>query len=140
MNGNERSTDPGSEQDVAPDLSTDGWPDRFAQATVRRGRPPSTNPKVLTTIPPVTGRDRALQGGRSRMADAHRRGLSQMDRETRRRLNARRRRAVQRAVRCRPGVGMAGSEIRLGEHDRIASRVVLGKRRLRPIVCCAFPD
>ena len=53
MNGNERSTAPtapGSGQDVAPDLSTDGWPGKFAQATVRRGRPPSTNPKVSTTI------------------------------------------------------------------------------------------
>ncbi len=50
MNGNERSTAPGSEQDVAPDLSIDGWPEKFAQATVRRGRPPSANPKVSTTI------------------------------------------------------------------------------------------
>ena len=40
----------GSEQDVAPDLSTDGWPEKFARATVRRGRPPSANPKVSTTI------------------------------------------------------------------------------------------
>ena len=50
MNGNERSTAPGSEHDVAPDLSTDGWPEKFARATVRRGRPPSANPKVSTTI------------------------------------------------------------------------------------------
>ena len=41
---------PGSEQDIAPDLSTDGWPEKFARATVRRGRPPSANPKVSTTI------------------------------------------------------------------------------------------
>ena len=50
MNGNERSTAPGSEKDVAPDLSTDGWPEKFARAVVRRGRPPSANPKVSTTI------------------------------------------------------------------------------------------
>ncbi len=50
MNGNERSTAHGSEPDIAPDLSTDGWPEKFARATVRRGRPPSANPKVSTTI------------------------------------------------------------------------------------------
>ena len=50
MNGNERSTAPGSEQEVAPDLSTDGWPEKFARAIVRRRRPPSANPKVSTTI------------------------------------------------------------------------------------------
>ena len=50
MNENERSTAPGSEGDVAPDLSTGGWPEKFARATVRRGRPPSATPKVSTTI------------------------------------------------------------------------------------------
>ena len=50
MHGNERSTVPGSEKDVAPDLSVDGWTERFAKATLRRGRPPSANPKVSTTI------------------------------------------------------------------------------------------
>ena len=50
MNGDERSTAHGSEQDIAPDLSADGWPEKFAQVAVRRGRPPSANPKVSTTI------------------------------------------------------------------------------------------
>lgn len=50
MNGNEHSTSPDSENDVAPDLSTDGWPEKFARATVRRGRPPVAKPKVSTTI------------------------------------------------------------------------------------------
>ena len=50
MNGNERSTAQDSERDGAPDLSTDGWPEKFARASVRRGRPPSANPKVSTTI------------------------------------------------------------------------------------------
>ena len=50
MNGNERSTVPGSEHDSAPDLSTAGWPEKFARATVHRGRPPIANPKVSTTI------------------------------------------------------------------------------------------
>ena len=50
MNGNERSTVQDFDPDTAPDLSVDGWPEKFAQATVRRGRPPVTNPKVSTTI------------------------------------------------------------------------------------------
>ena len=66
MNGNERSritarqtaqreqprheTVQYFDPDTAPDLSVDGWPEKFAQATVRRGRPPVTNPKVSTTI------------------------------------------------------------------------------------------
>ena len=36
--------------DTASDLSTDGWPERFAKASVRRGRPPKERPKVSTTI------------------------------------------------------------------------------------------
>ena len=36
--------------DTAPDLSKDGWPEKFANAPVRRGRPPKARPKVLTTI------------------------------------------------------------------------------------------
>ncbi len=50
MNANRDSTAPDSEQDLAPDLSADPWPEKFAKATVRRGRPPSANPKVSTTI------------------------------------------------------------------------------------------
>ena len=50
MNGNERSTARDSDADVAPALAADGWPEKFAQASVRRGRPPSANPKVSTTI------------------------------------------------------------------------------------------
>ena len=50
MNGNERSTARDSDPDTAPDLSVDGWPEKFARATVRRGRPPLVNPKVSTTI------------------------------------------------------------------------------------------
>ncbi|MCY4600074.1 MAG: BrnA antitoxin family protein [Acidobacteria bacterium] len=50
MSGNEHSTNRGSDPDAAPDLTADGWPEKFARATVRRGRPPSANPKVSTTI------------------------------------------------------------------------------------------
>ena len=50
MNGNERSTARDSDRDAAPDLSRGGWPEKFAEATVRRGRPPIAKPKVSTTI------------------------------------------------------------------------------------------
>ena len=50
MNENERSTAHGLDRDDAPDLSGDGWPEKFAKAKVRRGRPPVAKPKVSTTI------------------------------------------------------------------------------------------
>lgn len=50
MNGKEGFTPPGFEQDDAPDLSRDGWPEKFAKAPVRRGRPTVARPKVSTTI------------------------------------------------------------------------------------------
>ena len=50
MNGNERSTPQDFDSDTAPDLFRAGWPEKFAKATVRRGRPPVANPKVSTTI------------------------------------------------------------------------------------------
>ena len=50
MNGNERSTPQGFDTDTAPDLSEDGWPEKFARARVRRGWPPVATPKVSTTI------------------------------------------------------------------------------------------
>ena len=50
MNANKRSTRHVSGRDDAPDLSTDDWPEKFARASVRRGRPPLARPKVSTTI------------------------------------------------------------------------------------------
>ena len=50
MNVNKPSTRHVSERDGAPDLSADGWPEKFAKVSVRRGRPPLANPKVSTTI------------------------------------------------------------------------------------------
>ena len=44
------STHQGFDQDTAPDLSRDGWPEKFAKATVQRGRPRVAKPKVSTTI------------------------------------------------------------------------------------------
>lgn len=47
MNDNDASTDRGFDPDTAPDLSTDGWPEKFARVPVRRGRPPKARPKVI---------------------------------------------------------------------------------------------
>ena len=50
MKENADSTNQDFDRDTAPDLSKDGWPEEFAKASVRRGRPPVAKPKVLTTI------------------------------------------------------------------------------------------
>ena len=50
MNGNKRSPSQNFDRDTAPDLSRDDWPEKFAKAAVRRGRPPVAKPKVSTTI------------------------------------------------------------------------------------------
>ena len=50
MNSNEGSIPRDFDPDTAPDLSRDGWPEKFAKAPVRRGRPPVARPKVSTTI------------------------------------------------------------------------------------------
>ena len=50
MNENDGSTARGFDPDTAPDLSKDGWPEKFARAPVRRGRPSKALPKVSTTI------------------------------------------------------------------------------------------
>ncbi len=50
MNVNESSTHRDFDPDTAPDLSGDGWPEKFAKAGVLRGRPPVARPKVSTTI------------------------------------------------------------------------------------------
>ncbi len=50
MNGSDGSTAPGFDPDTAPDLSEGCWPEKFARAPVRRGRPPKDRPKVSTTI------------------------------------------------------------------------------------------
>lgn len=50
MNGGKQSMGRDFDPDDAPDLSRDGWPEKFAKATVRRGRPPLPAPKVSTTI------------------------------------------------------------------------------------------
>ncbi|WP_419941155.1 BrnA antitoxin family protein [Candidatus Palauibacter sp.] len=34
----------------SPTRTKDGWPEKFAKAPVRRGRPPKARPKVSTTI------------------------------------------------------------------------------------------
>lgn len=55
MNENDGSKARVLDPDTAPDLSKDGWPERFAKIPVRRERPPNARPKV-TTKPPRAGR------------------------------------------------------------------------------------
>ena len=50
MNANDGSTAHDLAPDTAPDLSRDGWPEKFAGEPVRRGRPLAERPKVSTTI------------------------------------------------------------------------------------------
>ena len=50
MNAKKHSTPRDFDPDTAPDLSRDGWPEKFSKAAVRRGRPPLAKPKVSTTI------------------------------------------------------------------------------------------
>ena len=50
MNGKEGFTTPDFDREDAPDLSGSGWPEKFAKALVRRGRPPVARPKISTTI------------------------------------------------------------------------------------------
>lgn len=50
MNANDGSTAKDFDPDTAPDLSRDGWPEKFAAATISRGQPSVTKPKVSTAI------------------------------------------------------------------------------------------
>ncbi len=50
MNGKNNSIAKDFDPDTAPDLSKDGWPEKFSTVKVHRGRPLSNNPKVSTTI------------------------------------------------------------------------------------------
>ena len=47
---NKDSIEEDFDPDTAPDLSRDGWPEKFANVAVRRGRPPVARPKISTTI------------------------------------------------------------------------------------------
>ncbi len=46
MNENDGSKARVFDPDTAPDLSKDGWPERFAKVPVRRGRPPKARSEV----------------------------------------------------------------------------------------------
>ena len=50
MTARKPSTNPAFDEDDAPDLSSPAWQEKFAKASVRRGRPPLEDPKVSTTI------------------------------------------------------------------------------------------
>ena len=47
---NKDSIEEDFDPNTAPDLSRDGWPEKFANVAVRRGRPPVARPKISTTI------------------------------------------------------------------------------------------
>ncbi len=53
MNENDGSTARGFDPDTAPDLSKDGWPEKFAKAPVRRGRPPESTTEGIDYHPVV---------------------------------------------------------------------------------------
>ncbi len=50
MNMKEKFIAKDFDPETAPDLSGNGWQEKFAKAKVRRGRPLSENRKVSTTI------------------------------------------------------------------------------------------
>lgn len=83
MNENDDSMARGFDPDTAPDLSTGGWPERFAKAPVRRGRPLKARPKVSTTIrlsPEVMDHFRAGgRGWQTRIDDALRDWIQRND-------------------------------------------------------------
>ena len=78
---NKDSIEEDFDPDTAPDLSRDGWPEKFANVAVRRGRPPVARPKISTTIRAITGCDRSLPCRREGLADTDRRGASRVDQE-----------------------------------------------------------
>lgn len=83
MNGSDSSIVDDSDPDAAPDLSRDGWPEKFEKAAVRRGRPPLARPKVSTTIrlsPEVIDHFRAGgRGWQTRIDEALRDWISSHD-------------------------------------------------------------
>ena len=57
MNENDGSTARDCDPDTAPDLSEDGWPEKFAKVPLRRGRFPQARP--------IGGRQQAKTGRRT---------------------------------------------------------------------------
>ena len=83
MNENDGPTGRGLDPDTAPDLANDDWPEKFAKAPVRRGRPPKARPKVSTAIrlsPEAIDHFRAGgRGWQTRIDDALRDWIKQHD-------------------------------------------------------------
>ena len=69
MNENDGSTARGFDPDTAPDLSEDGWPEKFAKAPVRRGRPPKGRAES-TPAPRQSARAKQAETGRRISATA----------------------------------------------------------------------
>ena len=84
MNENDGSTAQGLERATAPDLSTDGWRERFAKASVRRGRPPEGAAESIHHHPVVAGRHRPFLGWWARWADTDRPRSARLDQAARR--------------------------------------------------------
>ena len=87
MNENDGSTARGFDPDTAPDLSTDGWPERFAKASVRRGRPPEGAVESIHHQSVVAGRHRPFSSWRARLADTDRPRSARLDQAARRRIS-----------------------------------------------------
>ena len=61
MNANQRTTVSDWDPDEAPDLSRDGWPEKFAKAAVRRG-PARVSREGNDDDPALTGRSSSTSG------------------------------------------------------------------------------
>ena len=70
MNENDGSTARGFDPDTAPDLSKDGWPEKFAKAPLRRGRPPKR--AEFTPAPRQSAQAKQPENGRRINATAPR--------------------------------------------------------------------
>ena len=64
MNENDGSTARGFDPDTAPDLSKDGWPEKFAKLPVRRGRPPKARAESIPAPRQSVGAKQAEAGRR----------------------------------------------------------------------------
>ena len=82
MNGKERSIPQDFDPDTAPDLSGDGWPEKFAKSDCPPWQATGRQTESVNDYPSVAGRDRSLQGRRSWLADADRQGAPRVDRGT----------------------------------------------------------
>ena len=72
MSENEHSTARGSDPDDAPDLTGDGWPEKFVQGESSPGPAAGRQAQGINHDPPLAGRDRLLQGRWPGLANTNR--------------------------------------------------------------------